>query len=163
MRDCLSALRLRRTVPEPAQVHHRAYSAGSPGALSVVPTKHYVNLNYVCNEHCVFCASNLTNNLKGTGVRRELTLEQIRAWIEEHRPRRDDEVLLAGGEPTLHKDLFAIVREFAEQCRDIKLFTNALKLADESYARAAIAAGVSGFEIALFGATPATHDAITRR
>jgi MoaA/NifB/PqqE/SkfB family radical SAM enzyme len=128
-----------------------------------VPTKHYVNLNYVCNEHCVFCASNLTNNLKGTGVRRELTLEQIRAWIEEHRPRRDDEVLLAGGEPTLHKDLFAIVSEFVEHCRDIKLFTNALKLADESYARAAIAAGVSGFEIALFGATPATHDAITRR
>lgn len=128
-----------------------------------MPTKHYVNLNYLCNERCVFCASNLTNNLKGTGVGRQLTLEQIRAWIDERRPRRGDEVLLAGGEPTLHRDLFAIVAEFAAHCGDIKLFTNALRLADESYARAAIAAGVSGFEIALFGATPATHDAITQR
>lgn len=125
--------------------------------------KHYLNLNYVCNEHCVFCASNLTNSLKGTGIPKELTLQEVRAWIDERRPRRGDEVLLAGGEPTLHKDLFAIVREFAAQCKDIKLFTNALKLADKSYAREAIAAGVTGFEIAVFGATPATHDAITRR
>jgi MoaA/NifB/PqqE/SkfB family radical SAM enzyme len=128
-----------------------------------VPTKHYLNLNYVCNERCLFCASDLTNNLGGTRIARELTLEQIRAWIEECRPRRNDEVLLAGGEPTLHKDLLAIVREFAAHCRDIKLFTNAVKLANELDARAAITAGVSGFEIALFGATPETHDANTRR
>jgi MoaA/NifB/PqqE/SkfB family radical SAM enzyme len=126
-------------------------------------TKHYLNLNYVCNEHCVFCASNLTNNLKGTGIRKELTLQQVRAWIDERPPRRDDEVLLGGGEPTLHKDFFAIVQEFGAHCKDIKLFTNALKLADESYARGTVAAGVTGFEIALFGATPATHDAITQR
>ena len=126
-------------------------------------TKHYLNLNYVCNERCVFCASDLTNNLRGPGVTRELTIEQIRAWIAEQRPRRNDQVLLAGGEPTLHRQLLNIVREFAAQCRNVTLFTNGVKLADASYARDAIAAGVTGFEIALFGATPETHDAITRR
>jgi MoaA/NifB/PqqE/SkfB family radical SAM enzyme len=129
----------------------------------MAPTKYYVNVNYVCNERCLFCASDLTNNLGGTRISRELTLQQIRAWIEECRPRRDDEVSLAGGEPTLHKDLLGIVQEFAAHSRNIKLFTNAIKLADQQYARAAITAGVSGFEIALFGATPATHDANTRR
>jgi MoaA/NifB/PqqE/SkfB family radical SAM enzyme len=128
-----------------------------------VPTKHYLNLNYVCNEHCIFCASDLTNNLRGPGVRRELTLDEIRAWIAERRPRRGDDVLLAGGEPTLHRQLFDIVREFAAHCRQITLFTNGVKLADATYACEAIAAGVSRFEIALFGATPETHDAITRR
>jgi MoaA/NifB/PqqE/SkfB family radical SAM enzyme len=78
-------------------------------------------------------------------------------------PRRGDQVLLAGGEPTLHRDLFEIIRQFAGRCEDIRLFTNAIRLADEAYARETIAAGVSGFEIALFGATAATHDAITRR
>jgi MoaA/NifB/PqqE/SkfB family radical SAM enzyme len=128
-----------------------------------VATKHYLNVNYVCNEHCVFCASDLTNNLRGSGVRRELTLDQILAWIATRRPRRDDEVLLAGGEPTLHRHLFEIVREFAACCRDITLFTNGVKLADGTYAHDAIAAGISRFEIALFGATPETHDAITKR
>ena len=124
--------------------------------------KHYLNLNYLCNEHCVFCASDLTNNL-GAGVRKELTLEQILAWIAERRPRRGDEVLLAGGEPTLHRRLFEIVRGFAAHCRSITLFTNGIKLADREYARESIAAGISEFQIALFGATPETHDAITRR
>ena len=125
--------------------------------------KHYLNVNYICNERCVFCASDLTNHLRGPGVSRELTIEQIRAWIAERRPRRGDEVLLAGGEPTLHRQLFDIVREFAAHCRNVTLFTNGVKLADASYASDAIAAGVTGFEIALFGATPQTHEAITRR
>ena len=126
-------------------------------------TKHYLNLNYVCNERCVFCASDLTNNLRGPGVVRELTTAQIREWIAERRPRRDDEVLLAGGEPTLHKQLFDIVREFAAHCRNVTLFTNGVKLADAAYAREAIESGVTRFEVALFGASPDTHDAITRR
>lgn len=126
-------------------------------------TKHYLNLNYICNEHCVFCASDLTNNVRVPRVQKELTLEQIRVWIARRPPHRNDEVLLAGGEPTLHRQLFGIVSEFAAHCRDITLFTNGVRLAEPAYARDAIAAGVSTFEIALFGATPETHEAVTRR
>jgi MoaA/NifB/PqqE/SkfB family radical SAM enzyme len=128
-----------------------------------VPTKHYLNVNYVCNEHCVFCASDLTNLLRSTRVKRQLTLQQIKAWIGEEPPQRGDSVLLAGGEPTLHPGLFEIVREFRTHCDDITLFTNGLRLSEESYAREAVAAGISRFEIALFGASAETHDAITRR
>lgn len=126
-------------------------------------TRHYLNLNYLCNERCVFCASDRTNSKPGGGVRQELTLQQIGDWIAAHRPRRADEVLLAGGEPTLHRQLFEIVRAFGAHCRDITLFTNGIKLADRVYAAETIEAGVSKFQIALFGATPHTHDAVTRR
>jgi sulfatase maturation enzyme AslB (radical SAM superfamily) len=128
-----------------------------------VATKHYVNVNYICNEHCVFCASDLTNTLGGAGVRNQLTLDELRSWIEEDRPRRGDEVLLAGGEPTLHRHFFEIVSEFAACCKRITVFTNGVKLADVNYAQRAIEAGVSRFEVAFFGATAQTHDAITRR
>jgi MoaA/NifB/PqqE/SkfB family radical SAM enzyme len=121
-----------------------------------------LNLNYLCNERCVFCASDQTNNGRG-GVRQELTLHQIKDWIAERRPRRGDDVLLAGGEPTLHKQLFEIVRAFSTYCKEVTLFTNGIKLADRVYASELMAAGVSRFQIALFGATPATHEAITRR
>jgi MoaA/NifB/PqqE/SkfB family radical SAM enzyme len=128
-----------------------------------VPTKHYLNLNYLCNEHCVFCASDRTNSMRGTVVRQELTLEQIKAWITEQKPRRGDDVMLAGGEPTLHRQLFEIVRAFGAHCKNITIFTNGVKLADRAYAHEAIVAGISNFQIALFGSKPETHDAITRR
>jgi MoaA/NifB/PqqE/SkfB family radical SAM enzyme len=128
-----------------------------------VPTKHYLNLNYICNEHCVFCASDLTNNIQDQRIRKQLTLPEIREWIAECPPHPDDEVLLAGGEPTLHRDLFEIVGEFASYCTNIKVFTNGVKLARVAYAGQAVMSGISGFEIALFGATGESHDAITRR
>jgi MoaA/NifB/PqqE/SkfB family radical SAM enzyme len=124
--------------------------------------QHYVNLNYTCNERCVFCASDLTNS-PSVGVNRQLSIDAVRAWISERRPRAGDEVQLAGGEPTLHKDLFEIIRLFAAHCSAITLFTNGVRLANRDYARQAIEAGLSEFQIALFGATPDAHDAITRR
>ena len=129
-------------------------------------TSYYLNLNYVCNEHCVFCASDLTNGLERLGdsrISKQLTLAEIRDWMADDPPRDGDQVLLAGGEPTLHRDLCAIVAEFATRCADIKLFTNGVRLANCDYASAVLASGVSGFEVALFGATAASHDAITKR
>ena len=124
--------------------------------------QHYVNINYTCNERCVFCASDLTNSPEA-GVRSQVSIDAIRAWISQRRPRAGDEVQLAGGEPTLHRHLFEIVRLFARHCSAITLFTNGVRLANSEYACQAIEAGISEFQIALFGSSPDAHDDITRR
>ncbi len=129
---------------------------------TVIGTKYYLNLNYVCNERCVFCASDLTNNFRLDGRAPWLTLEEIRAWVGDTPPGPHDRVMLAGGEPTLHRELLPIVRFLGARCRNVTLFSNGLRLADPAFARACVEAGVTRFEIALFGASADTHEAVTQ-
>jgi MoaA/NifB/PqqE/SkfB family radical SAM enzyme len=127
-----------------------------------MPVQYYVNLNYVCNERCIFCASDYTNNLRIGGRAPSVTLADVRAWTGDAAPKAGDRVLLAGGEPTLHKELLPIVRYLGRECRDVVLFSNGLRLADPAFAASVVEAGVTRFEIALFGATAERHEAITR-
>jgi MoaA/NifB/PqqE/SkfB family radical SAM enzyme len=124
--------------------------------------KYYVNLNYVCNERCVFCASDLTHNFRVPGEKPWVTLNDIDRWVGDARPGPGDRVMLAGGEPTLHRELFPIVQLLGGNCGDVTLFTNGLRLSDPGFARDAVRAGITRFEIALFGASADRHDAVTR-
>jgi MoaA/NifB/PqqE/SkfB family radical SAM enzyme len=127
-----------------------------------VATRHFLNLNYVCNERCVFCASDLTNAKGAPRIAKQISLETALAWLSDWPPQPGDRVLLAGGEPTLHPTLFEIVRAASADGAEVTLFTNGLRLADKKIARAAVESGIGRFEIALFGATAAAHDAITQ-
>jgi molybdenum cofactor biosynthesis enzyme MoaA len=127
-----------------------------------MPTSYYVNVNYVCNEHCTFCASDLTNRVRLDGRGAWVNLDEVRSWLGDCPPGPDDRVMLAGGEPTLHRELLPIVRLLGANCRDVVIFSNGVRLADPDFARAATEAGITRFEIALFGATAERHEAITR-
>ena len=127
-------------------------------------TSYFVNVNFVCNERCVFCAAGLADGaMTVTDRRGGVTLDDVKAWTSTDPPGPQDEVAIAGGEPTLHAELLPIVRHLAGGGAAVTLFTNGLKLADRSFARAVLAAGVTRVEIALFGATAASHEAVTRR
>lgn len=126
-------------------------------------SEYFINLNYVCNERCIFCAADVTNHMiRVEGHNPWVTLEEIRTWVGESPPGPRDRVLLAGGEPTLHRELLPIVRFLSANCRDVTIFTNGVRLANPAFARSAVEAGIHRFEIALFGATAAAHEAITR-
>ena len=127
-----------------------------------MPTRYYLNLNYVCNERCVFCASDLTNTVRLDGRGAWVTLDEVREWIGDRPPSTDDMVLLAGGEPSLHRELLPIARLLGTECRNVTIFTNAVRFADAEFARAAVDAGITQFQIALFGSTADRHEAITR-
>jgi MoaA/NifB/PqqE/SkfB family radical SAM enzyme len=127
-----------------------------------MPSTYYLNLNYVCNERCIFCASDLTNTVRINGGGAALTLQDVEQWLGEQRPGPADQVLLAGGEPTIHRELLPIVRTLSADCPDVVLFSNGVRLADPAFARATVAAGITRFEIALFGATASSHEAVTR-
>ena len=124
----------------------------------------YLNVNYVCNERCDFCAAELANGaLRVKGHAPWVTLDEVREWLGDERPAAGDTVLLAGGEPTLHRELVPIVRLLAAAGPDVVLFTNGLRLVDGAFALELVAAGVTRFEVPLYGARAASHDAITRR
>jgi MoaA/NifB/PqqE/SkfB family radical SAM enzyme len=127
-----------------------------------MPSTYYLNLNYVCNERCIFCASDLTNTVRVNGAGAALTLRDVETWLGDRRPGLADQVLLAGGEPTIHRDLLPIVRTLSADCPDVVLFSNGVRLADPQFARETVAAGVTRFEIALFGASAGSHEAVTR-
>ncbi len=125
---------------------------------------YFLNINYVCNERCTFCAANLANG--GIVVRarpKGLTVDDVERFLGPDAPLSDDVVSLAGGEPTLHPDLLSIVRRCAAGGAAVTLFTNGLRLVDAEYAADVVAAGVTRFEIALFGSTAESHEAVTRR
>lgn len=121
-----------------------------------------INLNYVCNERCVFCATDLTNNYRMLGRKPWVTLDELRAWVGDTPPGPEDQVLIAGGEPTLHKDLVPILEFLSAGCPNVTIFSNGVRLADPDFVRSVALAGVTRFEIPLFGATAEAHEAVTR-
>src|SRR6202022_3520066 len=129
-----------------------------------MPSAHFVNLNFVCNERCVFCAAGLADGgFTVPGRPAGVSLDDVRTWTAEQPLGPEDEVAVAGGEPTLHRDLVPIVRHLSFGGASVTLFSNGLRLADEDFARAVLGAGVRRVEIALFGATAASHEEVTRR
>src|SRR5438132_12514513 len=127
-----------------------------------MPTAYYLNINYVCNERCVFCASDLTNRVRLDGRGAWVTVDEVRNWLGDELPGPSDRVMLAGGEPTLHRELLPIVRVLGANCPDVVIFSNGLRFADPAFARGAVEAGITRFEIALFGASAESHEAVTR-
>ena len=126
-------------------------------------TTWYANLNYICNERCVFCAAGLAEGpVRGPRSSPHLSLEDLQAWMGSPPPPGDD-VQLAGGEPTLHPDLPSLAAWAGSGGAEVILFTNAVRFADADYAAAVVAGGVGQFEVAIYGATPEAHDGITRR
>jgi MoaA/NifB/PqqE/SkfB family radical SAM enzyme len=125
----------------------------------------YLNLNYVCNERCVFCAAELAegNSARIDGRQPVVGFDDVVTWLGGDLPAAGDQVALAGGEPTLHRRLVDITRLLSHNRPEVALFTNGLRLASGGAAEALVDAGVSRFVIPLYGATDAAHDAVTRR
>ncbi len=143
-------------------------------AVSVRPTRSsdtratevswYLNVNYLCNERCTFCAAGLANGpLRTPGRPQGLTRDDVLRWLDGAVPAATDRVEVAGGEPTLHPDLPGLLRVLTPNSPATILFTNGLRLVDPSTAESVFAAGVTDVEVAFFGPDAASHEAVTRR
>lgn len=109
-----------------------------------------VNLSARCNQRCVFCGS--------AGLIRPHAPRKAAAAIR----RAGDHLTISGWEPTLHPGLPGIVaRAKKAGIKNVTLFTNALRLADEAYARELAAAGVTTFHINFPAHRPALADRLT--
>jgi len=86
-----------------------------------------------CNDFCKFCIE--INSEK----REDLTLEEIKTNFKYLRSNfKLDNVVLTGGEPTMHPDFIKIIEYFYKQEMDLRIITNFLKFKNESFLKKVI-------------------------
>jgi MoaA/NifB/PqqE/SkfB family radical SAM enzyme len=114
----------------------------------------------------VFCAAELAdgNGARIDGRQPVVGYDDVVAWLGEDVPSAGDRVMVAGGEPTLHRRLLDIIGLLSPNGPDVQLFTNGLRLAEAGgSAPELVDAGVTRFVVPLYGATAAAHEAVSRR
>ncbi len=120
-----------------------------------IPLSAQFEITYRCNHLCTFCY----NSPDGT---RELTTPEI---FDALRKCADFGVLymtLTGGEALCHKDFFKIAEESLRLGMALRIYSNGYLMADPAVARKIAALNPMEVEVSLHGATPETHDALTR-
>lgn len=122
------------------------------------PAKHlYFNINYTCNNRCVFCESEKTSQ----GNNEEIDAATFKALLDLHRVSPNDSVTINGGEPTLTRHLTNVLVDVARRGAYCHLFTNGRALSSEDYCRELLLTGVRKISIPLYALDAEEHDALT--
>lgn len=110
-----------------------------------------------CNLRCLHCY--LPDG--GSGEARELELKEIRTVLDGLARAGCLKLTLTGGEPTLREDFPEIYSYSREKGFAITLFTNGTRLTPR-VRKVLLKSPPLAVECSLYGATPETHDQITR-
>lgn len=120
--------------------------------------KVYLRITDACQERCTFCFfydADAVDNL--------LRRHDLSAVIEQLDPAEIRQVVLTGGEPTLHPRLHEYVARLAERgFREIILQTNGIRLAEAGYLEKLLPyRDQLGLGFSIHATTEATNDAVT--
>ncbi|RMH59082.1 MAG: radical SAM protein [Candidatus Hydrogenedentota bacterium] len=121
------------------------------------PTIGLLELTHRCNLACFHCVRDCPEDR--TRKDRVTTEDWLRV-IDELADLGAMAICFTGGEATLHPGLITLIRRARERRLSVSLKTNALNL--ERRAPELKEAGVQIMEISLHGASPATHERVTR-
>lgn len=115
------------------------------------PDKLIVNVTYVCNNHCTFCAVGTRTQLDGHPTRQ-------REHLDLYRERGVTMVDFDGGEPTLNPELVPLVR-YARSIgyERVNVTTNGRRCAYEDYAKALVNSGLTTLLFSVHGHDARTH------
>lgn len=115
-----------------------------------------LRVNGHCNMGCSFCFVDLSQP--------DLPLDSLKAEVDALRASGVTELVLSGGEPTLHPGLVELVRYAAtKRFRSIELQTNGVRLASRPYAEQLADAGLSIACVSLHSHDAGVSDAITKQ
>jgi cyclic pyranopterin phosphate synthase len=117
-----------------------------------------VMIGYACNVQCDYCS--ITDAMR----KENMATAPVMAALVDARRRGAHKVAFGGGEPTIRRSLLPLVR----WCRDrgwtsIKIPSNGLMYSQESFARAAVDAGITDFHISFMAHTDALYAKIMGR
>ena len=120
-------------------------------AASTGPKKVILNLTYVCNNHCTFCAVGTRTQLHGHP-------ERQKEHLERHRAQGVTMLDIDGGEPTLHPELIPLVR-YARHLgyRNVNVTTNGRLLVYEDFAKRLVRSGLTTLLFSVHGPDAQTH------
>ncbi|MBN2719108.1 MAG: radical SAM protein [Deltaproteobacteria bacterium] len=125
-------------------------------------TRADINIGYSCNIKCKFCYYQQTVTDKQ--IDKDLSVEIIKRQLKYIHSTGLDTVDFTGGEPTVRKELFELVR-YAKSIgfKSVALITNGLKLDNSEYVDKCIEAGIDDFLLSIHGHNAAIHDYLTNR
>ncbi|MGL5126412.1 MAG: radical SAM protein [Fusobacteriaceae bacterium] len=112
---------------------------------------HYFNINYICNNSCIFCISPSTFER-----REEIKLKTINSLSS---IPRGDRVIINGGEPTIHPDFFDIINSF--EGTELVLYSNGVKLSNLDFVKKLCSYNCKRITIPIHG-NEQIHDYVTK-
>jgi MoaA/NifB/PqqE/SkfB family radical SAM enzyme len=120
-------------------------------AASRGPEKLIVNVTYVCNNHCTFCAVGTRTQVDGHPTRQ-------REHLLKYRDRGVKMVDFDGGEPTLNPQLIPLI-SFAREVgyERVNVTTNGRMCFYEEYADKLVRSGLTTLLFSVHGPDPKTH------
>lgn len=130
--------------------------AKAKGMLPIVG-REPLRISRLCDQRCLFCFDRPAQD------GRFVPLAALRRELERRRGYGLKEVVLSGGEPTLHPDYLRTVglaRELG--FAHVGTVTNGRRFRDMGFLGSAVAAGLSSVNVSLHGHTPALQDRLTR-
>jgi len=115
------------------------------------PKKLIMNVTYVCNNHCTFCAVGTRTQVDGHPVRQ-------REYLELYRGRGVHMVDFDGGEPTLNPELIALV-EYARRIgyERVNVTTNGRLCYYRDFAERLVRSGLTTLLFSVHGPDARTH------
>ncbi|MCD6371799.1 MAG: radical SAM protein, partial [Candidatus Aenigmarchaeota archaeon] len=116
-----------------------------------------VKVGWRCNNNCIFCAQAHKRHLG------DLSTEEVKKRILEGWEDGCDELVLTGGEPTIRKDIFELVR-YAHELgfKIIQIQSNGRMFYYKDFVKKIIEAGANEFSPAIHGHNPLIHESQTR-
>jgi MoaA/NifB/PqqE/SkfB family radical SAM enzyme len=123
-----------------------------------LPLEGFLDVTYRCNNNCRHCWL-YTPDTPGI-AQQELTFEEIKDIVDQARALGCRTWAISGGEPMLREDFGSIIEYIAEHSSYYSLNTNGSRITP---AIAKILRRKGNKWVALYGATAAVHDHITRR
>ncbi|MCP4747533.1 MAG: radical SAM protein [Desulfobacteraceae bacterium] len=110
------------------------------------------DITYRCNCRCKMCRR------WDCAPRETLAVSDYRSLAEEFDAMAVHQISIAGGEPLLRKDVFEIIKGFADRGQSVNLCTNGILL--EKYLKPICQSGATCVTVSLDGASASVHDAI---
>ncbi len=120
-------------------------------AASRGPEKLIMNVTYVCNNHCTFCAVGTRTQIDGHPPRQREHLDRYRAMGVTM-------VDFDGGEPTLNPELVPLIRHArAIGYERVNVTTNGRRCAYDDYAEALVTSGLTTLLFSVHGPNARVH------
>ena len=115
------------------------------------PKKLIMNVTYVCNNHCTFCAVGTRTQLDGHPTRQ-------REKLIEYRKQGVVMVDFDGGEPTLNPELIGLIKSARGMgYRRVNVTTNGRRCVYENYAASLVNSGLTTLLFSVHGHDARTH------
>lgn len=88
----------------------------------------YIAVGYACNQKCSFCPCS-ENDYK----QKALDIYELKNIVDDVKSKNVDNIVISGGEPTIHKILPELVSYILEKDININILSNSEKFSDEKF------------------------------